>query len=200
MADEHGFGGERVGLHIDVRSRDLVDEAGLADVGITGDDERAIGRVDGGQTRQMLANLLQIRQRRSKLSHARAHAVERKKTTVRIKQEPADKLSSNGDLPAQCSTLELLASVQTITELDKVQVIFRDVVHNGARSVDLTQGELVVISRVQNVHQVREKGVDILRNERQTRQLQRASPCYLRALALTSSLGNSVKMCVSLSW
>lgn len=39
MTDKEGFCGESVWLHVDICARDLVDEGGLADVGISTDQE-----------------------------------------------------------------------------------------------------------------------------------------------------------------
>ena len=52
------LGGEGVGLNFNIGSGDLVDEAGLADVWETADEQSPGIRVDGWQTTQMLTNLI----------------------------------------------------------------------------------------------------------------------------------------------
>ena len=57
VAHEERLGGEGVGLHLDVRTRYLVDEARLAHVGEAGDQDGPRVRVDGGKTTEVLADL-----------------------------------------------------------------------------------------------------------------------------------------------
>lgn len=54
----------------------LVDEAGFTDVRVAGDHDGASVGVDGGQTRQVLANFLQVAQRGPILLHDGAHATQ----------------------------------------------------------------------------------------------------------------------------
>jgi len=44
-----------------------------------------------------------------------------------------------------------------------VQVVLGDVVDDGSSGVDLAESELVMIARIQNVHQVGEEGMDVLK-------------------------------------
>ena len=53
-----GLGGEGIRLNLDVGSGDLVDEAGLANVGEAADEQSPGVRVDGRQTAQMLSDLI----------------------------------------------------------------------------------------------------------------------------------------------
>lgn len=139
VADEEGLGRERVRLHVDVRARDLVEEGGLADVGVPADEERAGGGVDGGETGEMLADLLEELECFVLPLHDRGHATEG-------------------------GALELLASVERVAELEETDVILGDLVDEMAGSAELTQRELVVVLVVKNVEQGREKGVQILQN------------------------------------
>lgn len=82
VPNEERFGGEGVRLNFDVRSGDLVNEARLSDVGKSRDEERSRVRVDRRQARQVLANLLQVAQRRVELLHQRAHSAEEEEERV----------------------------------------------------------------------------------------------------------------------
>ena len=57
VADKETFGGECVGLNLDVGAGYLVDEGRFADVGKSGDQNRPGVRVDRRKTRQMLSYL-----------------------------------------------------------------------------------------------------------------------------------------------
>ena len=57
MPHEQGLCCERVGLDLDIRPGDLVDEAGLAHVGEAGDQDGAGVGVDRGKTGEMLPHL-----------------------------------------------------------------------------------------------------------------------------------------------
>lgn len=60
VADEKTLGREGVGLNVDVGAGDLVDERRLSDVRVAADEEGTGGRVDGGETRHVLADLLEV--------------------------------------------------------------------------------------------------------------------------------------------
>ena len=64
--------------------------------------------------------------------------------------------------PAECCTLELLATVKRITELQKSYVILCHVIHQMTSCVDLTKCKLVVVFVVQNVDKVGVEGVNVL--------------------------------------
>lgn len=128
---------ERVRLHLDISPSDLVHEAGFTDVGETSHQESLRVGVDGGQTRHMLTNLLEVRKRTSELLASRGHTTQR-------------------------SALQLFAPVQRITVLQKANVVTTDVVRHVAHSADLSECYLVVITVVENVHQVTVEGMNVI--------------------------------------
>jgi len=72
MTHKQVLGRECIRLHIYVRIGNIVDEAGLADVGETSDDERAGVGIDLGQSAKMLSDLLEVRERGLQLLDKRA--------------------------------------------------------------------------------------------------------------------------------
>ena len=57
------------------------------------------------------------------------------------------------DIPTERSTLKLLTPVQAVTELEQSDIVFGYLVNEMSRCAELTEGKLVVILVVQNVHQ-----------------------------------------------
>jgi hypothetical protein len=137
VAHKERLCGEGVRLDLDVCARDLVDEARLAHVREPGHKERSRVGVDRGQTREMLADLLEVGQRRRQALHQRAHAAERR-------------------------PLKLLAPVQRVAVLEQPDVVLPDVVDHVHCSVHLPERELVVVLVVQHIHQVRVEGVHVV--------------------------------------
>ena len=74
MSHKQRFGGERVWLDVDVRTRDLVNERRFPDVRVTADEERAGIWIYGRQTRYVLPDLFEIRQRILLAAHNRCHS------------------------------------------------------------------------------------------------------------------------------
>jgi len=138
VAHEEGLGGEGVGLDVNVGPGHLVHEAGLAHVRVAGDEEGAGVGVDGGETGHVLPDLVQVGQGVLQALHEGAH-------------------------PAEAGTLQLLAAVERVAELEEAAVVLGDVVHMVPGRVDLAQGELVVVLVVQDVEQVSVEGVDVLK-------------------------------------
>ena len=103
VSDVQRLGGEGVRLNLHVGPGDLVDEAGLADVGKAADEQRPGVGIDGGQTAQVLADLLQVGQALGLPLHDGGH-------------------------PAEGSALELLATVQRVSILQKADVVLGHVV------------------------------------------------------------------------
>ena len=87
---------------------------------ITCDDEGPGVGVDGGQPAEMLPDLLQILQALVLSPHDGRH-------------------------PTQGRPLELLTPVQRISELEQPDIVLGHVVNQVTGSVDLTQGQLVMI-------------------------------------------------------
>mmetsp|Transcript_19433 Transcript_19433/g.74612 ORF Transcript_19433/g.74612 Transcript_19433/m.74612 type:complete len:651 (-) Transcript_19433:57-2009(-) len=137
VSDEERLGGEGVGLNVDVGPGDLVDEAALAHVRVSAEDNRPRDGVDRWQTAEMLTYLLQVRQARPLLLHHRAHAAER-------------------------GLLQSLASVEAVSVLEQTDVVLRQIGNVVARVVQLAQGELVVVPVVQHVHEIGVERVDLV--------------------------------------
>ena len=76
VTDEERFGGEGVRLNVDVRTGDLVDEGGFADVGVAADEEGAGSRVNGGQTGDVLPDLFKVGQGVLLAAHDCSHAID----------------------------------------------------------------------------------------------------------------------------
>ena len=88
----------------------------------------------------MLANLLQVAERRIQLLHHRAHTTQR-------------------------SVLQLLAAVQRVSVLQQTDIVLADLRHHVLRRVDLTESQLVVVTVIQNVDEIRKEGVDFLHSQ-----------------------------------
>ena len=128
---------EGVRLHFHVGARDLVDEAGLADVGKAAYEDGTSVGIDGRQPGQVLPNLFQVLEALLLPLHDGAHA-------------------------PQCGALELLAAVHGVGKLDQPNIVLRHVVYEVLSGVDLTQGQLVVVLVVQDVHEVPVEGVYVV--------------------------------------
>mmetsp|Transcript_14775 Transcript_14775/g.32614 ORF Transcript_14775/g.32614 Transcript_14775/m.32614 type:complete len:267 (+) Transcript_14775:1428-2228(+) len=137
VAYEEGLGGEGVGLHVHVCAGHLVHERGLAHVGVAGQQQCAGVGVQGRQTRDVLAHLLEIAQGCFELLQHCAHA-------------------THG-----CA-LELLTPVERVSVLQQAQIVLRKARNQVLSSVHLSQGELEVVSVVQDVHKVCVEGVDVV--------------------------------------
>ena len=60
VTDEERLGGEGVRLDVDVRASNLVNEGRLADIGVAADEECTGGRIDIGETGNVLTDLLEV--------------------------------------------------------------------------------------------------------------------------------------------
>lgn len=120
MTDEKRLRGERIRLDIDICTGDLVKERRFADVGISTDEKSTSSGVDCGETRHVFANLFEELESLVLPLHDGSHA-------------------------AESSTLELLASVQTITELEKTDVVFGDLINKMPSGAQLTECELIMV-------------------------------------------------------
>lgn len=172
VPNEERLGREGVRLHVDVGARHLVDERRLAHVRVAADEERARRRVDRRQTRHVLADLLEVRQRVLLPLHDGRHATERR-------------------------LLELLAPVQGVAELDEAAVVLADLDNQVARRIDLTERELVVVLVVQDVEQRAQEGVQVLRRMRarvSDHVLLCATGSRWKDSRRTSMTGNSVRI------
>ena len=139
MANEKRLRSERIGLHIDIRASDLVEERGFAHVGVAANEQSACSRINGRKTRNVLADFLEELQSFILTLHYGSHA------------------SKGG-------ALELLASVQTVTELEESDIVLCDLVNQMACGAQLTESQLVVILVVEDVEERGEERVEILHN------------------------------------
>ena len=103
VADVQRLRREGVRLNLDVSPGDLVDEAGLANVRKATDEQSPGVGIDGGQTAQVLAHLLQVGQTLGLPLHDGGHS-------------------------AESSALQLLAAVQRVSIFHQADVVLRHVV------------------------------------------------------------------------
>ena len=137
MTNKKRFGGESIRLNINVGTGNRVNKRGLSNVGVTTKDNGTSGRVNRRQTGQMLTNLLKVSERRLQLLDDSTHST-------------------------QSSPLQLLALVQRSSELHHTDILLSDVITQLLGNIDLTQSQLVMISVVQDVHQISVEGVDVV--------------------------------------
>lgn len=137
VTDEQGFGGESVGLDVDVRTSDLVDKRTLSNVGVAANQQSTGVWIDRWQTRDMLSDLLEIRQRVFLSLHDCSHTTE-------------------------SGLFELLTSVERVTELEQSDIVFSDLRNKVSSGVELTQSKFVVVLVVKDVQQGGEERVQIL--------------------------------------
>lgn len=71
----------------------------------------------------------------------------------------------DGGHSTKSGPLELLASVQRITELEQSNVIFGDLRDEMTGSIELTKRELVVVLVVQDIQQVAQEWVQVLNDQ-----------------------------------
>lgn len=68
-------------------------------------------------------------------------------------------------VPSEGGLLELLASVETVSELEEAAVILADRDDQVASRVELSERELVVVLVVEDVEEGRKEGVEVLQTE-----------------------------------
>lgn len=61
MSNEQTFRGESIGLNIDIRSGDTLEETRLSNIGITANEERSGIGVNRRETTKMLADLIEVK-------------------------------------------------------------------------------------------------------------------------------------------
>ena len=137
VPDKQRLCGEGVWLNLDVCTGHFVHEARLSHVGeATNNDGPRVG-VDGRQTGEMLPHLLQVLKALVLSLHDGAHAAER-------------------------SPFQLLTAIETVAEFQQADVVLGHVVDEVLGRVDLPQGQLVVVSVVEDVHEVGVERVDVI--------------------------------------
>lgn len=130
--------GESIRLHINVGLGDIVDEGRLADIGETGDDQSARGCVNLGQTRQVLSDLLKITQ-----------------TGLEFFKQSSS--STEG------RSLQHFGSVKTVGVFKQSNVIVSNVICDGLGFVHVTEGQLVMISIVEHIHEISVEGMHVVK-------------------------------------
>ncbi|GIX61628.1 enoyl-CoA hydratase/carnithine racemase [Babesia caballi] len=138
VAHVEAFRGEAVGLHVHVGLADLVHEAGLAHVGVAGQQEGPGVWVYGGEPRHVLPDVLQVLEAAAQLLYHLGHA-------------------------PQSGDLERFAPVCGDGELDEAHVLLCDFVEVAASGIAVPQRQLVVVAIVQDIEKVAVEGVDVLR-------------------------------------
>lgn len=138
VTDKQTLGGEGVGLDIHIGARDASEEAGLANIGVTADEQGPGVGVDGGETAKMLANLVQIQKRVFQSLDQRGHAT-------------------------KGGPLELLALVERLCVFQETDVVSRDGLYQVLGSGHLTKGDLEVVRIVEGVEQILVERVDVLK-------------------------------------
>lgn len=132
-----GLGSEGVRLNFDISTSNLVEEGGLTDVGETTNEEGTFIRVDRRETSNVLADIFEVLESISELLAGSGHTT-------------------------KSSALELLTTVQRITVLQETDVITTNGVDNVTDGTDLAEGDLVVITVIQDMHQITVEGMDII--------------------------------------
>lgn len=105
-----------VGLNINIRPRDALQERRLPGVGETADDERPRVRVDGRETAEMLPDLVEVQQGLLQLLGEGGHA-------------------------AEGGALQLLALEERLRVLDEADVVARDGLAEVLGGAQLAQGD-----------------------------------------------------------
>mmetsp|Transcript_24946 Transcript_24946/g.47820 ORF Transcript_24946/g.47820 Transcript_24946/m.47820 type:complete len:257 (+) Transcript_24946:1583-2353(+) len=133
---EETLGGEGIRLDIHVGACDFVHEGTLTHIRQSAHEQRPRIRIQRRQSAHVLPDFLQV-------------------TQTRLLP------LQNGAHPTQRRPLETLASVQAVAVLDHADHVAGDAVAELLGRVDLTEGELVVISVVEGVAEVGVEGVDV---------------------------------------
>ena len=141
VANEKRLGSECIRLHIHVTTGNLVHKATLSDVWEPAHQNSSSVGIEGRETRHVLANFFQIRE-------TRFLALE------------------NGTHSSKSSAFEALAAIKRVTVLDHANHVSRDLVNKGTSSVDLTQGELVMVAIIESVAKIRIERVNIIQTRK----------------------------------
>mmetsp|Transcript_9318 Transcript_9318/g.19659 ORF Transcript_9318/g.19659 Transcript_9318/m.19659 type:complete len:220 (+) Transcript_9318:304-963(+) len=136
MTHKETFGREGIWLNVDISACDFVHEGTLTHIGQSAHEQRPRIRIQRRQSAHVLPDLLQITQ-----------------TGLLPFQ--------NGAHPTQRRPLETLAPVEAVAVLDHADHVAGHAVDELLGRVDLTQGELVVISIVEGVAEVGVEGMDV---------------------------------------
>lgn len=137
VTDEQTLRRECVRLHINIRSGNALQEAGLSNIGIAANQQRSRVRVDGGQTTQMLADLVKV-------------------------QEGVFKPAANGGHASQRGTLELLALEERLGVFQQANVISRHDLDQMLCGRQLSKGDAEMVGIVEGVQEILVERMDVL--------------------------------------
>lgn len=124
-------------MDIDIGPGDLIHKATFADIRITADEQCTGVGIDCWQSGDMLSDLLEIGQWFLLPPHDSRH-------------------------PPQRRTLELFATIQRVTKLDKTNIVFGDLGDEVATGVELAESDLIVILVVKDIEQGGQERVKVL--------------------------------------
>jgi hypothetical protein len=138
VTNKQTLGGESIGLDIHVGAGDASEEARLANVGVTADEQGPGVGVDGRKTTKMLADLIQIQQRIFQSLDQRGHATEG-------------------------GPLELLALIERLCVFQEADIISGNGLYQVLGGGHLTKGNLEMVRIVEGVEQILVERVDVLK-------------------------------------
>jgi len=147
------FPSKKWSVYFDVGVGNLVDEAGFTGIGETSDQEGTSVRVDSGHSCQMLSDFFEETERRTESLDNLGHSKQKN-----VKEKFWQRLW----IPSESGSLEHFASIQGITVLQESDVILSDTVDEVTSSVDVAQGDFVMIFVVDDVDKISIEGVDIV--------------------------------------
>mmetsp|Transcript_41582 Transcript_41582/g.104859 ORF Transcript_41582/g.104859 Transcript_41582/m.104859 type:complete len:257 (-) Transcript_41582:199-969(-) len=127
--------GERIRLYVNVGTRDRVNEATLADVRVTAEDESTRVRIDARQTREMLTYHLQVAQTGVLLLEQSTHATE-------------------------SGTLQLFAAERCVSVLQETNKVLGQIVDQTTSHAQLCESTLVLVTIIENIAKVCVEGMN----------------------------------------
>ena len=137
VADVEGLGGEGVGLDLNVGFAEAVDEAGLSNIGVAGQQNGPLVGVDGGQSPHMFPDFLEV-------------------------GEWGGYFSDHGAHPSKGSSFEGLAPVEGIGVFDQFEVVSAHILDHVLGGFDVAECQFVVVFVVEDIEEVAVEGVDVL--------------------------------------
>lgn len=160
MSHEKRLCRERIGLHVDITTSNLVHETTFPHVRQAAHEQGARVGVQSGQTGQVLAHFFQVGQGSFLALEHGTHATE-------------------------SGALETLASVQRVPVLDHANHVAGNRVHQRSCRVNLTQSQLVVIAIVQRVAKIRVKRMNVVQSRKVSQNL---AYCYNESRHMTDRI------------
>lgn len=155
MSDEQALGCESIGLDIDIRPGDTLQERRLSDVGVTADHQCAGVGVNGWETSQMLSDLLQVDEGVLETLADGGHATKGGALEVLALEQTlaAQKISK----VAKSQICDKYAPI-----FDKSDIVTSDSLNQRLGSVELTKGNPEVVGIVESVEEIAMERVNVL--------------------------------------